>query len=1042
MDNETEEDGGGEAEAQLDTRLGMCPLRLFLALHPRHRSVRLSWMVSRCSLLDWIGLFPLEESDPLGFIDYRAYGICGMREGSLDWHLGEGVLAAMDDIRNNNKTAKNEPRVCQFRYFDGISGSVRARSPPLLVYRDAQLAITALSCHPPMPSSQFYAKLLCSSTSPHYRTHLSPNAEWPSLNFLFPFDRSGELRIRVKERRWAGAKMVGEANVPMMDLVDGADKGKRCSFLLRPSLTHRVLLSCRLMPLTRQSLHTTLSSLHVVHNDQNGNPKPESCTPSSLPPASIYSSASSSSSQQMSQSFCSSTSNSTAFSSCSNLPSGWEVRIDAKGRLLFVDHNRQRTTWTAPLMLESRNAEEPDGSGQLGKIGMSRRTVVGRGSDGNVGGNDGKDERTWEEEAEEDRTNGNVPPPQQLAEQLLTNNPEALRVYNSSPYLKHIVQRIRRDSAKFVQFRANRELVDFLNAFADQTQPLPVGWQIARDCGPFGQRVFVDHVNRQITPIDPRLSERTANLLRVQQQQRDRKTRSAPPVRRKRAGAVRKEAATNVRGGGAGGGGEGCAADRGDDRRRRAAEVHWGWERTAERAEEVRDVLAQRCPAIAERVYKKLRIISKVGELAMLRFANDVDLVMAISILEQRQREGDDEAVTGGSGGDRRAEGDADLLEKKLAQFHQCLDRAGYGKGPGKIRFRLRRDHLMNDAFEKILAVSPEQLKKCQMTVTFDCEDGLDYGGPSRELFFLLSRELFHPRHGLFEFSGPNAHTVQISPMSKFIDNHLKWMELCGRVLGLALVHRCLLDSFFTRPFYKMLAQLPPHLDDLRELDPQLHNSLCWLRDHSISADQLALNFCVTEELAGELSERELLPGGSDLPVTDANKSEFIDRMLKWRALRGVQAQSSTLLRGLYEVVDKEYLRIFEPAQLELVLSGSVEVDIADWRANSEYRGGYHATHVVIRWFWECVLGMCNADRLRLLQFVTGSSSVPFEGFKALRGSDGPKRFCIERWGAENSLPRAHTCFNRLDLPPYRDRNTLKAKLVLAIYESSSYAIE
>lgn len=132
---------------------------------------------------------------------------------------------------------------------------------------------------------------------------------------------------------------------------------------------------------------------------------------------------------------------------------------------------------------------------------------------------------------------------------------------------------------------------------------------------------------------------------------------------------------------------------------------------------------------------------------------------------------------------------------------------------------------------------------------------------------------------------------------------------------------------------------------------------------------------------------------------------------------------------------------------------------------------------MVIRWFWDCVIGVINQLILSLdiplftLAFQCGSSasspiryrqfkafipflylalslpypdiwiflsfpfyphlffSVPHEGFKILRGSDGPKRFCIERWGEEESLPRAHTCFNRLELPPYRDRNTLISKL-------------
>ena len=43
---------------------------------------------------------------------------------------------------------------------------------------------------------------------------------------------------------------------------------------------------------------------------------------------------------------------------------------------------------------------------------------------------------------------------------------------------------------------------------------------------------------------------------------------------------------------------------------------------------------------------------------------------------------------------------------------------------------------------------------------------------------------------------------------------------------------------------------------------------------------------------------------------------------------------------------------------------------------------------------------------LVLFQFVTGTSSIPFEGFSALRGSNGPRKFTIEKWGTAGSLPR------------------------------------
>lgn len=67
---------------------------------------------------------------------------------------------------------------------------------------------------------------------------------------------------------------------------------------------------------------------------------------------------------------------------------------------------------------------------------------------------------------------------------------------------------------------------------------------------------------------------------------------------------------------------------------------------------------------------------------------------------------------------------------------------------------------------------------------------------------------------------------------------------------------------------------------------------------------------------------------------------------------------------------------------------------------------GYHDGHIVMRWFWAAVERFTNEQRLRLLQFVTGTSSVPYEGFASLRGSNGLRRFCIEKWGKVTSLPR------------------------------------
>lgn len=57
----------------------------------------------------------------------------------------------------------------------------------------------------------------------------------------------------------------------------------------------------------------------------------------------------------------------------------------------------------------------------------------------------------------------------------------------------------------------------------------------------------------------------------------------------------------------------------------------------------------------------------------------------------------------------------------------------------------------------------------------------------------------------------------------------------------------------------------------------------------------------------------------------------------------------------------------------------------------------------------QVVLSFSNEMRSRLLQFVTGTSRVPMNGFKELYGSNGPQLFTIEKWGAPDNYPRAHT---------------------------------
>lgn len=40
------------------------------------------------------------------------------------------------------------------------------------------------------------------------------------------------------------------------------------------------------------------------------------------------------------------------------------------------------------------------------------------------------------------------------------------------------------------------------------------------------------------------------------------------------------------------------------------------------------------------------------------------------------------------------------------------------------------------------------------------------------------------------------------------------------------------------------------------------------------------------------------------------------------------------------QVVDVRLVSVFDARELELVIAGTAEIDLADWRNNTEYRGG------------------------------------------------------------------------------------------------------
>jgi hypothetical protein len=303
------------------------------------------------------------------------------------------------------------------------------------------------------------------------------------------------------------------------------------------------------------------------------------------------------------------------------------------------------------------------------------------------------------------------------------------------------------------------------------------------------------------------------------------------------------------------------------------------------------------------------------------------------------------------------------------------------------------------------------------MRVQFAGEAGIDAGGLEREWFTLAVQDLLSPRLGLFTCSSGDAMggTYHINPTSGWANpEHLRFFRFAGKLLGKALMEQQVVAATLSLPLRKQILSLPITFSDLEFVDPTLHRNLRWL-DTCPDISQLCLDFTVTYPRVGvaaavasasngagseNVETFELKPLGAECPVLNSNKEEYLLLRLRNRMLDSVKPQLEALLRGLYDVVPPDLLSVFDYQELELLLCGVPEISLEDWMRHTDYLADYAkqgARHRVIRWFWLTVEAMGREERVRLLQFTTGCSRLPAQGFKALQSNDGNyRRFNIQ----------------------------------------------
>ncbi|TQS38085.1 hypothetical protein Golomagni_01418 [Golovinomyces magnicellulatus] len=354
------------------------------------------------------------------------------------------------------------------------------------------------------------------------------------------------------------------------------------------------------------------------------------------------------------------------------------------------------------------------------------------------------------------------------------------------------------------------------------------------------------------------------------------------------------------------------------------------------------------------------------------------------------------------------------------------------------LQLSVRRDLVFHDSFKSLYFQSGDQMKYGKLSIRFHGEEGIDAGGVTREWFQVLSRQMFDPGYALFIPVSSDRTTFHPNQLSSVNEEHLMFFKFIGRIIGKALYEGRVLDCHFSRAVYKRILRKPVSVKDMESLDPDYYKSLVWMLENDIT-DIITETFSVDSDKFGVNETIDFIPNGRNINVTEENKHEYVRLMVEWRLTGSVKDQLDEFLKGFHDIVPADLISIFNEQELELLISGLPEINVDDWKGNTEYHN-YTTSSPQVQWFWRAVRSFDKEERAKLLQFVTGTSKVPLNGFKELEGMNGFSRFNIHRdYGNKNRLPSSHTCFNQLDLPEYESYEMLRQQLLTAITAGSDY---
>ena len=337
------------------------------------------------------------------------------------------------------------------------------------------------------------------------------------------------------------------------------------------------------------------------------------------------------------------------------------------------------------------------------------------------------------------------------------------------------------------------------------------------------------------------------------------------------------------------------------------------------------------------------------------------------------------------------------------------------------------------------------------LNIRFSNENNEDEEGLYRIWYQSMFKDAMSPNKKLFlvnPYQTIEPNNIMIHP--KYPGMKMEYYEFIGKFIIKTVVDMIRIRNFVINKFQlKLIKKHQIVLDDLKYYNLDLYQKLKYINDTTVTGNKQleSIRFIHSTQINGVNQEIELATNGKNISLNDQNKNIFISKIIYVEAIMPYEEQIKYIQKGLFQILGEGVQGVFTVEEMNFMLTGQEDIDLRDLKENIVYKGEYNENHPVIKMFWEKLVTLKKNELIKFLEFSTGSSAVPIDGFGSLKDIEGRiHKLTVEPFMDYSSENPGEYKFHKIDarkmyntiiLPKYRTKQELDNALDIVILNTN-----